>query len=307
MPKPNYLFNYSLKNKKVTGTNIPTKSIDEIRTFMPSQITNEETSFPWIKIVNDKYSRREMKNAKPGKWILQFPAGDANLDKCWSELVDEVVNGELWEVKVSRKSDEFPNQVICIYTFHTSDMGDIERVYDLLDRKGFVQLHLTQPANDNQLRYKSDLQTMQNKNQSLYTQDDILAIKQQRQQREQKLKHAVQAISNLYAEFSDLTRSTQTEMACFAFFHRSAYSDETLTRVNELKQELVNTVQALPASLRKDEAIRKLLHPDQPNLIDFHRAKFGLLRIGNTHTRKLIDDLLVGKLTAESTKPKRLT
>lgn len=180
----NFHFNYDLENKTLSGTNQSVKTVFEIKLLEPSKLSTNEVKSGWIKIVNNKYTNRELRSANPGKWILQFPKENKKLDFAWSKLVDGIISGDLWEIKVSAQNNESNNQMIWVYTKEKDDLEDVTRVYQYLIDHGIVESHMSERINNGIMRYKTDEQTsrafLDGSTNATYTNNDIESMQENR-------------------------------------------------------------------------------------------------------------------------------
>lgn len=156
MPKY-YIFRYSPKLSKVIQNTIPP---DE----KPSQIHVSSVKGNWIDAANIDYSaygyNDKMDLSQQGKWVIKFSSGNENLDDAWDKVINGIKTDKLWTAKISPKSENFSEQVICVYTPNWRNAAEIREIYHSLLKLGIQPQDIA--------GYKRDEETKNNQDQYIY-------------------------------------------------------------------------------------------------------------------------------------------
>lgn len=134
------LFDYDLNKKEVTNQ----------CNLYPTEVNQQDMY--WLYASNNKYDDEALDCEKIGKWML-FPTKD-QVNATWDKIKEAIMNGDLWESKVSTTSSKsgYQNHAIMIYTKDHTDLNDVINVLDFLESSGIKPSHQT-------IRYKTDQQT----------------------------------------------------------------------------------------------------------------------------------------------------
>lgn len=138
---------------------------DTASQLKPTLAKQEEIIGGWIRALNDKFDYKQIDIMKIGKWIIRFNKMDDKLDKTWEKVIAAVKSGKLWEAKVSVPSEQFPDQVILIYTKDYTDKSDVFNIHKLLESMDIITV-------DDSIEYKTEQATLTHTDASLYTSAD---------------------------------------------------------------------------------------------------------------------------------------
>ena len=149
-----YVYQYRAKEKKIQR--------DTIKDIAISSLTVKEVKGRWIDIANLDYDAYgyDDKKLDPeliGKWVLKYPAGSSSVDEAYAKLICGIQEGKLWQAKISPKSADYPQQMICVYTPNYKNNLEINETYDYLLSLGFKKENITGYKRDSETKSGFDM------------------------------------------------------------------------------------------------------------------------------------------------------
>ncbi|RZB40589.1 DUF1917 domain containing protein [Asbolus verrucosus] len=100
--------------------------------------------------MNSKYDDMLVPPSKVGKWMLFLSQAEVN--QVWKKIKEAIMEGHLWNSKVSTTDPTNLTYAIMIYTKDYNDVDDVINTLEYLERTGI------KPANKI-IKYKTDEQT----------------------------------------------------------------------------------------------------------------------------------------------------
>jgi len=152
-----FTFQLSLTDFSISGDpSNPHTKLEHVGGINIANFNWDNATFDRIRFQNDKFSWQDLRDRKQGKWVLRFPRTSPVINQVWQALSESLFYGQLWHVSAERPLADSPVQLINVHTSDISNLEEIVQVFNVLDKKDIVEVHLQEPMNQRELIYQPE-------------------------------------------------------------------------------------------------------------------------------------------------------